>query len=151
MDKYLPIKNFSEEAYQFVLNALENGVDCGHYEFSDGAYANIGYSETKPIPQMCYEAHRQWLDVHLILEGTECVGIEDLETMRSGEMVFDYDEAKDAELWSHNDKGTLHILKPGDYVLALPEHAHMPGATPEGADTRVKKLLIKAPVSLWKK
>ena len=150
-EKYLPIKEFSEECYEFVLRAVTEGVECGHYDFSDGSFANVMNITTSPVEKVGYEAHRKWLDVHMNLEGCECVGIEDLETMRQGECVFEYDEEKDAELWKHNDNGTLHILRPGDYVIALPEHAHKPGATPPGEDNKAKKLLIKAPVTLLKK
>ena len=150
-EKYLPIKEFSEEAYEFVLRAVTEGVECGAYKFPNNVTVSVMNITTKPADEIGYEAHRKMLDVHMNLEGCEAVGIEDLETMRSGECVFDYDEEKDAELWGHNDKGTLHILMPGDFVLALPEHAHKPGATPPGMDNKAKKLLIKAPVSLLKK
>lgn len=151
MDKYLPIKEFSEEAYELVVRAVTEGIECGSYQLPNGVTLNVMNITTKPANEIGYEAHRKMLDVHMNLEGGEAVGIEDLETMRSGECIFEYDESKDAELWGHNEKGTLHILHPGDFVIALPEHAHKPGATPPGEDNKAKKILIKAPVSLLKK
>ena len=151
MDKYLPIKEFSEEAYELVVRAVTEGIECGSYQLPNGVTLSVMNITTKPANEIGYEAHRKMLDVHMNLEGGEAVGIEDLETMRSGKCIFEYDESKDAELWGHNEKGTLHILHPGDFVIALPEHAHKPGATPPGEDNKAKKILIKAPVSLLKK
>jgi len=150
-NKYEPIREISEEAYQLALLAAENKVECGHYDFSDGAYANVLNANLHPIPECGYEAHRKYIDIQMVIEGEEVIGIEDLETMRAGECVFTYDEKKDAELWRHNDNGTHHHLKAGDYLIILPEHAHMPGACPEGGVPKDKKMIIKAPVTLLKK
>ena len=147
-DKYLPIKKISEGAYELVLKAVKGELEVGSYPVGNGVTVNVFYTNTTPIEKGGYEAHRKMLDVHMSLEGSECVGICSLETMRTGEKVFDYDEEQDAELYKHNPNGTLHILKPGDFVICLPEDAHMPGTTPPGADTKIKKLLIKAPAEL---
>lgn len=150
-DKYLPIKKISETAYELVLKALAGELELGSYPCGDGVTVNVFNTTTTPIEEVGYEAHRKMLDVHMCLEGAECVGICSLETMRTGEKVFDYDESQDAELYKHNPNGTLHVLNPGDFVICLPEHAHKPGATPPGADTKLKKLLIKAPAELGMK
>ncbi len=150
-NKYEPIREISEEAYQLALLAAEDKLECGRYEFSDGAYAGLSEGNLRPLAECGYEAHRKYIDIQMVVKGHEIIGIEDLETMRQGECVFTFDESKDAELWGHNDNGTLNHLYDGDYLIILPEHAHMPGALPEGGDPKVKKLIIKAPVTLLKK
>ena len=121
-DKYLPIKEFSEEAYELVVRAVTEGIECGCYKLPNDVTVSVMNITTKPADQIGYEAHRKMLDVHMNLEGGEAVGIEDLETMRTGECIFLYDEEKDAELWGHNEKGTLHILHPGDFAMLCACH-----------------------------
>ena len=150
-DKYAPIREISEEAYQLTLKLVKGEVPNGHYDFSDGAYANVFNGNTKPLAECKYEAHRKMIDVQMILEGKEIIGIEPLEVMRAGECTMPFSEEKDAEVWTHNDNGTHNVLSAGDYLIILPEHAHMPGAAVEGEDTRVRKMIIKAPVTLLKK
>ncbi len=149
--KYLPIKAISEGVYELALLAAENKLELGTYKFDNNVTANVFYTDTQPPEEIGYEAHRKMLDIHMCIEGQEGIGICSLETMRAGEKVFDYDESQDAELYKHNPNGTLHVLNPGDYFICLPEHAHKPGATPPGADTRVKKMLVKAPAELGKR
>ena len=150
-DKYAPIREISEEAYQLTLKVLSGEAPNGHYDFSDGAYANVFYGSPKPLAECKYEAHRKMIDVQMILEGKEIIGIEPLEVMRRGECTMPFSEEKDAEVWSHNDDGTHHVLGAGDYLIILPEHAHMPGALADEAIPRVRKMIIKAPVTLLKK
>lgn len=150
-EKYLPIKAISEGAYELALLAAENKLELGNYKLDNGVTVSVFYTNTKAPELVGYEAHRKMLDIHMCIEGQECIGICSLETMRTGEKVFDYDESKDAELYKHNPNGTLHVLNPGDFIICLPEHAHKPAATPPGADSRVKKMLVKAPAELGKR
>ena len=70
MDKYLSIKELTPSGYDFVIKALESGVENGKYPLENGAYAAVSEYETKPMATAKFEAHKNFIDVQLILSGT---------------------------------------------------------------------------------
>lgn len=82
------------------------------------------------------EMHRQYIDIHILLQGEETIGwksIEDIETI-SERYVSD----QDCEL--STDKPTSYTkLKVGEFMIVYPEDPHAPGIG-EGV---IRKLIAK--------
>ena len=138
--KYLPIKELTESGYELTLRALSESLSDGRYELTDGAYAFISGYETKPLEEGLYEAHKEYTDVQVILEGKEIIGVMSLDEMRAGECVKEY--VYDIELYKASG-GKLVDLARGDYLILTPMEAHMPGVSREPSKNR--KLVIKVP------
>ncbi len=141
--KYESIRTLSQSAYDFTLDILRVPKADGRYELTDGAYALVQSYTTKLRENAKYEAHRDYIDVQLLLSGGEVIAVESLETMRSYPCIRPY--APDTELYAPNDDGTDYVLGAGDFVILYPEDAHMPGLcihTPEA----VRKVVFKIPV-----
>ena len=140
MDKYLPIKELSPSGYALALKALQNALADGRYDLEDGAYAFISTYKTKSIEEGLYEAHKEYTDVQLILEGKEIIGVTSLDEMHRGECVKPYEY--DIELYRVSG-GKLYNLEVGDYLILTPNDGHMPGVSETPATT--KKLVLKIP------
>ena len=140
MEKYLAIKEISQSGYELALKALSEKLSDGRYELEEGAYAFISSYVTKPIQEGLYEAHKEYTDVQLILEGKEIIGVTSLDEMHRGECVKPYEY--DIELYKL-EGGKLCNLEVGDYLILTPNDGHMPGVSETPAPAR--KLVLKIP------
>ena len=139
------LKELSKEAFEFYNKLKTEEVAVARYELGNGVYAFLSEYEPKKRENASYEAHKKYIDVQIILSGSEIIAVETLEEMHGAECVREYSEEKDIELFSNNEKGVDHRLFAGDFIILLPEDAHMPGVF-DGVCDKVKKAVIKIPV-----
>ena len=85
------------------------------------------------------EAHRQYIDIHVPLKGTEIIGWTPLESLKLPR--GQYDEDKDIIFYGDAAHSLLHV-KVGQMVVFFPEDAHAPNI---GLGNH-RKLCIKIPV-----
>ena len=140
MEIYESIRELTESGYALTIKALNEKMADGRYELDGGAYAFISSYETKPLEEGLYEAHKEYTDVQVILEGKEIIGVMSLDEMRAGECKKEYEY--DVELYKTKGGKLLEIVK-GGYVILTPSEAHMPGVSRE--PSRNRKLVIKVP------
>ena len=144
MEKYYPIRDLNPSAYEFVLKALAEDIPGGRYYLEDGAFASVCNGTTKSAEGAKYEVHRRFIDVQLILDGEEVIGVCPLSKLREGTLITPFNEEKDYELYEvpHTD---LRVLHRGDYLILGPEDGHSPGLC-VSEPTPSKKIIIKIPV-----
>lgn len=103
--------------------AIKNAAEFEHerYEF-EGGYFMVQKGTTRPISEGTYEAHRNYIDVQIILEGSEEMAWEDI---RKLETVIPYQPEKDAERLKGNYDHVMKITK-GMFYVAFPHDGHQP-------------------------
>ena len=87
-----------------------------------------------------FEAHRKFLDIHYVIDGVECMGYADIDTLTP---TTEYNDEKDYQML----KGHVNkiILNKGDFCVVFPEDAHLPQMI--GDDGKwVKKAVVKMKV-----
>ena len=130
----------------FVNRAAQ--LPAGKHEI-DGTriYASIfSYATTAGTAPGVFEAHRNYLDLQLLLSGEERIGVtQDRLTEHTP-----YDAAGDAVLYAPlATAGTEIVLRPGYFLLLLPRDRHRPGLATQTASL-VTKVVIKIAVALYK-
>lgn len=145
MDKYLSIKELTPDGYDFVIEALAEGVENGKYPLENGARAVVSEYETKPMATSKFEAHRRFIDVQLILSGSEIIGVTPTATMTDADRIGEYNEEKDVEFYGVKGDFEKLALSAGDFAILYPEDAHMPGVH-EAEPAAIKKIVLKVPV-----
>ncbi len=98
-------------------------------------------ARTRPATEAPLEAHRAYIDVQVVLEGTDTIGWSPLDACH--EITVPYDHAKDILFFSEQPQSHLQ-LRPGQLAVFFPEDAHAPLI---GAGGIVKKSVIKVKVS----
>ena len=125
---------------------IQKAIDCirsgkldelapGRHELFDGAYVNIFEYQTKT--EGLLEAHRKYIDIHYLIRGCETIQIADVNEIH---VEKEYDEEGDCLLGLA--EGKTYLMKEGDYMVVLPEEAHLPGLA-VGAPESVKKAVLK--------
>lgn len=101
----------------------------------ENIFINVNEYETRELKDAIFEYHRKYIDVQLLLEGEEEIGIASPEALE----VFD----QNGDFWGC--KGTPDqrvILFPGSFAVLFPEDAHRCGVEVHGI-THVKKVVFK--------
>lgn len=105
---------------QFVLNDLKkDNYTKGKFDINEPNLFGIGLEyETKESSEALWEAHRKYLDIHVLLEGEEIINISDIAIMNS---TKEYED--DYELFEGTKQHSIH-LKPGYFLLLFPHEVH---------------------------
>lgn len=85
------------------------------------------------------EAHRAYIDVHILLQGAERIGWRAFED--ANQMIKPYEEEGDCALYS--DSPTMLVdLSPGQFMIVYPEDLHAPII----GNGKIRKLIVKVKV-----
>lgn len=142
-DKYLKIKELSQEAYNFCLKLKSEEIADGRHDLTDDVFANVMTYETKLRKDCCFEAHKKYIDVQIILDGCENIATEHIDVMHRYKCLQPFADG-DTELFEMNDDGKDNILNKGDFIILFPEDAHMPCVC-VNTPSPVRKAVIKIP------
>ncbi|EDJ88699.1 N-acetylneuraminate anomerase [Haemophilus influenzae] len=124
------------------LNALENG----RHDINDQIYMNVMESETAEPSSKKAELHHEYLDVQVLIRGTE--NIEVGATYPNLSKYEDYNEADDYQLCADIDDKFTVTMKPKMFAVFYPYEPHKPCCVVNGKTEKIKKLVVKVPVKL---
>ena len=124
------------------LNALENG----RHDINDQIYMNVMEPETVEPSSKKAELHHEYLDVQVLIRGTENIEVgtnyPDLSKYES------YNEADDYQLCADIDDKFTVTMKPKMFAVFYPYEPHKPCCVVNGKIEKIKKLVVKVPVKL---
>ncbi len=100
-------------------------------------FVNIVEYETVKAEERFWEAHKNYLDIHLMLDGTEQIDLNFIQNMELKEFV-----PKDDFLPMDGEKNSSVILRDGDFLICYPSDGHRT-AVAVGGSERIKKAIFK--------
>lgn len=145
-NRYEDVKRLSEEAYEFCLKLQNENVADGRYDLTDRIFANVMTYETKLRKDCCFEAHKKYIDIQIIIDGSEIIATEHIDVMHKYNCLTPFGDG-DTELFEINNECIDNALRNGEFIILYPEDAHMPCVC-EGGQKTVRKAVIKVPVDL---
>ena len=120
---YIGLVPHFEEAVNFALSLSEAAP--GRYECetlpAGTVYAMIQEGGTEPWEEGRVEAHRNYLDMQIMLEGGETVGYADIDGLKE---IVPYSGEKDIVFYEN--AGQPIRIEKGMFYLVLPQDGHMP-------------------------
>ncbi|MCC8425455.1 YhcH/YjgK/YiaL family protein [Mucilaginibacter sp. UR6-11] len=142
--QYRRNKAYWDKAFAFIANTQLDTLSVGkHLIDGENVFATVSDGPTKDYNKTGWEAHRKYIDLHLMIHGKERIGMMDPATAA---VTNPYDAAKDVVNFDTNTKGNYYVADPGTLFIFFPQNPHRPGIHVEGYDT-VKKLVIKIKVA----
>lgn len=118
-------------------NGLE-GLPDGRTDIDgDDVYVTVGPRAPGPAGEAPFETHSRYMDIHVVLEGSE------LAETALGELTArrPYDEAADTALWDAATSAAL-VLAPGRFAVFMVEEPHKPDVRAEGCEA-LRKAVFK--------
>lgn len=112
-------------------------MECGRIELKgDELYINNVNPECKKADEQVLEAHRKYIDVHIVLEGKETIAWKAIEDCH--QVIREYDEKDDYMLYGDCPDNYI-TLTPGQLLIVYPEDPHAPTI----GEGRIRKMIAK--------
>ena len=139
---YAPLLPNLEKGLQAIREEKEKAggeIPAGRYDF-DGGFFKVERSKTKAFSDGTYEAHKNFIDVQIIEEGSEEIAWAMLEELTES---IPYNAEKDAARYTGDFSHQMKIKK-GMFWAAFPWDGHRPGAHSK-EEQNYAKIILKLP------
>lgn len=103
----------------------------------DAVYVNVAQAQTEPAEQREFEVHSRYMDLQVVLEGTELCEV----ALGEVTQAAPYDEEKDVATVKGDTSAGL-VLCAGRFAVFMVEEPHKPLLRAQGCDS-VKKAVFK--------
>ena len=100
-----------------ILSLVHGSYDVGYNDIK----MNVGKYFTKQENEKVWESHKKYLDVQIMINGTEKVAISNIRNME----VKSFDSEKDLVILK-GEKAFDVIMKKGDVLVLFPNDVHKP-------------------------
>lgn len=129
-----------EQAFGF-LKTLGPATPCGKTVLQgDNLFVSIDNYETKKREAARPETHRHYIDIQVLLSGSEQIEIFSAFKLTGDEL---YDTDRDLAFYNRPETPDATVLlEPGKFAVFFPDDAHMPGLQ-NGTAGVVKKAVAK--------
>ena len=140
---FLPedLKECFAYAKEHDLASYEKG---SHPIDGERLFVNVVEYETTRPENRFWEAHRNYLDVHLMLDGQEQIDLNFIENMEQKEYV-----EKDDFLPMDGAPNSHVVLRPGDFLICYPEDGHRTAVAVKESE-KIKKAIFTVRIDHYK-
>ena len=128
------------EIIQKVKEQTIENTEVGNYPLPDESVYFIVNDKTELKENRRSEIHHKYLDVQLILEGTETFGYSEYPLLS---IEDDYLEKKDIAFSNDVQDEQFVTLEAGEFIIFNPKQPHRPLVAVNDKPAAVKKLIIK--------
>ncbi len=137
--QYRDTHNGFSESFDFLKKATEENLPVGRYEI-DGDRVFAFIQEYISKEESSFEAHKNYIDIQFIVEGTEVIYAADISGLT---LKCEYSAEKDIMFLEDCEKASKLVLEKGEYGIFFPWDAHKPGLCFGGNSDKVKKIVVK--------
>lgn len=143
--KYYSLSDRFEIGLKYLQSTDFSSVENGTYKLlGDEVFANVQDYNTKSLDNAKFEAHRKYADIQFIVSGSERIGVDKVNNFAKS---TEYSSSDDIEFLSENSsqsKCSFCTVKSDDFVILMPDDAHMPSVSPsDSLSSHVKKVVVK--------
>ena len=127
-----------ETAFEYIKNNNLKDFENGKYEINgENIFVSIQDYTTKSKDESKFEAHKKYADIQIILKGKEQLGFGSIENFSE---IGCFDTERDIVFL--NGEGDFVKASVGDFLIFMPQDAHMPCITIDKPEY-VKKAVVK--------
>ena len=137
--------NIPKSVIEFLCNLDVNNLEYGKHVLDVSTYINIETYSTKTIEDAKYESHDKYIDIQILLTGSEKIGVVDRNILSVSES---YDNNRDITFYSNEiDRDNTFLLNGSNFIMLFPHEAHAPQIAADfNTSENVIKLVAKIKV-----
>lgn len=124
------------EVMKFAERVRQENISAGKYPLQNG-FVLVQEGQTRRYEEADFEVHRKYLDIQILISGTEYVEYADMTDLST---KVPFDEEKDLELME--GAGCKIQIKPDMFYVLYPTDGHKP-CCHQDVQTYYKKVLAK--------
>lgn len=143
IDKIENISNYAEipNCLADTVKSLSKDAVCGRIIINESDYINIETYQTKNIEDAKFEAHRDYIDIQILLSGREKIYYTSISGLTENEP---YNESKDIVFYTDEVKAQDYLTLDGtNFAMIFPHEAHAPQVSVNENSEIVKKVVVK--------
>lgn len=130
-----------QKCFRYALEHDLLQLEKGSHEIEgDDLYVNIAEYTTTTPENRFWESHKQYLDVHVMLRGTEQIDLNFIHNMELKEFV-----EKDDFLPMDGEKNASVVLRNGDFLICFPNDGHRTAVAVKEPEA-IKKAIFKVKI-----
>lgn len=138
LEEYSFLEDKIKECFTYAKENDLMSFDTGRHDIKgDELFVNIVEYETTKPENRFWEAHKDYLDLHLLLDGKEQIDLNFLKNMTLGEYIKEEDYQK-----IEGYKNSSVTLSQGDFLICYPNDGHM-SAIAVDKPQKIKKAIFK--------
>lgn len=119
-----PLHPLFKKLFDYVKSHDLLHAEPGRIEIDgDNLFINNVSAQGVPAERQPLEAHRSYIDVHILLEGSERIGWKSIEEVRN--LTKPYEAESDCALYAEPASAYVD-LTPGQFLVVYPEDPHAP-------------------------
>jgi YhcH/YjgK/YiaL family protein len=142
LGRYRSIHPLLGRGLDFVARGRLGDLPDGRHELEgDRLFVLLQTYRTKPLAQGKLETHRRYLDIQVVLRGSERFGYAPL-AQTTPDLAYD----PERDIAFHRGRADLVTLEPGLFAVLFPNDAHMPGLDLLEGAMEVRKAVLKVAV-----
>lgn len=123
-ERYLHFHPLFSKAYEYMLKTDFNNLLPGEYPVSGREiFCRVWEGEAKGLECPRLEVHDSYIDIHILISGTETIGLRDRSHCLGDNIP--YDEREDIA-FLEEEPASFVTLAPGCVAVAFPHDAHAP-------------------------
>jgi YhcH/YjgK/YiaL family protein len=139
--QYAANKRLWDTTFAFLRTHDLSKLEKGDYQLAgDSAVVKVSYGPPKAEAEAKWEAHKDFIDVQLVGQGKERIGVAPLAQAKE---TVAYDAKKDVA--NYTADGKYFVAEPGIFFIFFPQDVHRPGLKVE--EGMVRKIVVKIRVA----
>lgn len=140
LKKYVSLNPLFQDVVNFLeSNKLETLEDGKHLINNNDVFVNVQTLKGKTREEAAMEYHKKMIDIQVPISTPETYGYIPVKDLPAAEYNEDKDMAKLLEV----DSQTFVTVKPGQFVIFMPQDGHAPGIS---AQSLFRKAIFKVSV-----
>lgn len=142
--KYKSLSPLVAKAIDYVTSTDLTKLPLGRVEVAgDDIYAAVHEYQTKLEEQTKFEAHKVYVDLQVIVSGTERMDVADLDGLTISK---EYNEKNDAAMYNRPANFQKLVVSACEFTMFLPHDAHAPSIAVD-QPSAVRKVVLK--IKAW--
>jgi len=137
---YAEIHRHFKTVFDYLQNNDLSALSEGRYDISNGIFAISSRYKTINESDTFIECHRKYIDIQIMVKGSEKMGICNRDICEK----LEYNEAEDYQ--KLNGNMDFITVKNGFFTVFFPHDGHMPQLIQGEKSDEVRKIVIKVPV-----
>ncbi len=126
------------------IKTMPKDISLGRHDLLDADYANIEEYNTKSVENGKFEAHNNYIDIQIILNGRERIYYTPISEVS---VDIPYDENRDIKFYSDPIADSNYVTLDGtNFAMIFPHEAHAPQISDSEISKTVKKLVVKVKI-----
>jgi len=144
ISRYKGLSSLLDKAIDWVQAGGWEKLPEGKMEIEGTSlYAIVQRYDSKPIEKCRFETHRKYIDIQMIVSGTEL-----MEAVEPASLTVSEPYKPDVEFYASPVAGSSHsfVCTKGDALIFFPEDAHRPCIAKAGKSEPIHKIVLKVEV-----